>query len=232
MESSPHAVPKEASSENGAEKTSFTWHGFGRLRERTNFHDAELDYIIANRLAVIVGRDTENREHWMAYSPVDENVFVFVRNSETGEVITVLTLDYYKNGRASRGVDDAAIPGQASFAKRLVEAQGYETITGPELWALREHRPKLRMNVSLVVSMVDRPDTASINFHIPLGEIGSMENFWEELVSSPRFQNKKDRLPAPVARIEEGLLVIGKEAQETGAARFVAPPISPALIIP
>lgn len=201
----------------------FTQHGFGRLEERTNFHDAEIDHIIENGLAALVGREEGGKEHWMAWSPIDQETFVFVRNGETKEVITVLPLEYYRRGRLWRGVDDSALGLEAEFARQIVETRSEETVSDIELRELKKVNPRVRLRARLIVSMENRPETALITFHIPLQEIVSIETFWESILDSRRFKQKTGELAGKVSGIESGLFTIGKREKETGMARFFPP---------
>lgn len=75
-----------------------TKHATQRLAERTTLAHDELFGLIHNQLCVIVGIEPfTNRLHKLIYSESDKTHFVAIQDMATGEVITILPLDYHEN---------------------------------------------------------------------------------------------------------------------------------------
>ena len=75
-----------------------TNHATQRLAERTTLTHDELFGLIHNQLCVIVGIEPfTNRLHKLIYSEPDKTHFVAIQDMATGEVITILPLDYHEN---------------------------------------------------------------------------------------------------------------------------------------
>lgn len=75
-----------------------TKHATQRLAERTTLTHDELFGLIHNQLCVIVGIEPfSNRLHKLIYSESDKAHFVAIQDMATGEVITILPLDYHEN---------------------------------------------------------------------------------------------------------------------------------------
>jgi hypothetical protein len=78
--------------------THFSHHAAKRVTQRTLLSRLELASVLDHRLFVNVGNEPGlPREHLLFYSLRDENLFVAVRDKLTGEVVTVLPLDYHEN---------------------------------------------------------------------------------------------------------------------------------------
>jgi len=75
-----------------------TKHATQRLAERTTLTHDELFGLIHNQLCVIVGIEPfTNRLHKLIYSESDKTHFVAIQDMATGEVITILPLNYHEN---------------------------------------------------------------------------------------------------------------------------------------
>jgi hypothetical protein len=78
--------------------TTFTIHALDRVAERMHLSRIELAAILDHGRAVTLGVDEySNRLHRLFFSRVDEQFFVAVQDTKTGDVITVLPLKYYAN---------------------------------------------------------------------------------------------------------------------------------------
>ena len=68
------------------------------MDERTTLYEDELFGLIDNRRCVIVGIEPyTNRLHKLIYSVSDKAHFVAIQDMATGEVITILPIDYHEN---------------------------------------------------------------------------------------------------------------------------------------
>lgn len=75
-----------------------TYHAAQRLDERTTLFEDELLRLIHNGRCVIVGIEPyTNRLHKLIYSEPDKTHFVAIQDMATGEVITILPIDYHEN---------------------------------------------------------------------------------------------------------------------------------------
>ena len=78
--------------------TTFTIHALDRVAERMDLPRTELAEILDTGRAVTLGVDEySNRLHRLFFSRVDEQFFVAVQDAKSGDVITVLPLEYYAN---------------------------------------------------------------------------------------------------------------------------------------
>jgi hypothetical protein len=78
--------------------TTLTFHAQQRLTQRTRLTAEELIALIDSNMTHIVGcRQQPPHAHHVFFSPKDVNHFVAVQDIVTGEVITVLPLDYHEN---------------------------------------------------------------------------------------------------------------------------------------
>lgn len=78
--------------------TTLTIHAQQRLTQRTRLSGQELIALIDAEMTHIVGcRQQPPHAHHVFFSPKDLNHFVAVQDILTGEVITVLPLDYHEN---------------------------------------------------------------------------------------------------------------------------------------
>ena len=74
-----------------------TYHAKCRLYQRTNITDDVLRKLLDRNAYISLGMETVfDREHCLFYSQPDNECFVAVQDSMTGEVVTVLPLDYHK----------------------------------------------------------------------------------------------------------------------------------------
>lgn len=79
-------------------KALLTYHATQRLAERTALSEDDLFRLLDNRRCVIVGIEPyTNRLHKLIYSEEDKSHFVAIQDAATGEVITILPLDYHEN---------------------------------------------------------------------------------------------------------------------------------------
>lgn len=77
--------------------TSLTRHAVCRLEERTNLAYDALRALLDKGAYINLGMETAfDRQHCLFYSQPDNECFVAVQDIKTGEVITVLPLDYHK----------------------------------------------------------------------------------------------------------------------------------------
>jgi len=77
--------------------SSLTHHAQCRLNQRTNITDVALRKILDRNAYISLGMEIVfDREHFLFYSQPDNECFVAVQDSMTGEVITVLPLEYHK----------------------------------------------------------------------------------------------------------------------------------------
>lgn len=132
--------------------TSLTIHGWQRLRERTQFEDIDVQGLITDGLSVNVG--TENgtkRIHWLLWSEGDKEWFVVVRDENTGEVVTVLTLQFHAN--LAWPVTDLHM----GLARKLAHSRTKPSLEAADLPILKTYLPRLR----LAVTVVFRPLTIS-----------------------------------------------------------------------
>ena len=78
--------------------THLSKHGLKRLTERTNIREYELINLIDKNRCLNIGVEPVfNKAHWLFYSERDNDYFVAIRDEFTGEVVTILTLEYHKN---------------------------------------------------------------------------------------------------------------------------------------
>ena len=78
--------------------TVFSRHALSRIQERTRLNETRIAEILDAGQAVFVGRKPGfDREHWLFYSPDDDDCFVAIRDRLVGKVVTVLPLDYHEN---------------------------------------------------------------------------------------------------------------------------------------
>jgi hypothetical protein len=77
--------------------SSLTHHAQCRLYQRTNITDVALRKILDRNAYISLGMEIVfDREHCLFYSQADNECFVAVQDSKTGEVITVLPIEYHK----------------------------------------------------------------------------------------------------------------------------------------
>ncbi|MBI2030231.1 hypothetical protein HYT05_01270 [Candidatus Kaiserbacteria bacterium] len=82
--------------------TRFTEHAFGRVDERLHLSHEEVAQLLDNDTCVPLGKDgPSNRGHKLFYSEPDSFWFVAVQDEATGEVITVLPVDYHNRWKVS-----------------------------------------------------------------------------------------------------------------------------------
>ena len=73
-------------------------HAKERLQERTSLEPAAFLHLLDQNLSVSVGVESyTRRRHRLLYSEADKAHFVAVQDFETGEVITLLPIDYHEN---------------------------------------------------------------------------------------------------------------------------------------
>lgn len=78
--------------------THLSRHAYKRMMQGTQLSYRDLTNAIDRRLAVHTGNEPGfPREHLVFYSVKDDACFVAVRGKRTGEVITVLPLEYHTN---------------------------------------------------------------------------------------------------------------------------------------
>lgn len=73
-------------------------HAKERLQQRTSFEPVAFLRLLDQNLSVSVGVESfTRRRHRLLYSEADKAHFVAIQDFETGEVITVLPIDYHEN---------------------------------------------------------------------------------------------------------------------------------------
>lgn len=79
-------------------ENKLTYHAASRLSERTSLSEEAFLDLVRLRRTVIVGVEPfTNRVHKLFYSRADSAHFVGVQDISTGEMITVLPLEYHEN---------------------------------------------------------------------------------------------------------------------------------------
>ena len=77
-------------------KASFTHHAYGRVLSRLSLSPAEVADLLDYDLAVDVGTECgTSRLHRLFFSTPDRMCFVAVQDESTGEVVTILPIDYH-----------------------------------------------------------------------------------------------------------------------------------------
>lgn len=78
--------------------THFSKHALERITQRVVLKPAEIADQVDRKLTVNIGKAPGfNKHHLLIYSEPDQACFVIVQDCLTGEVITLLPLDYHKN---------------------------------------------------------------------------------------------------------------------------------------
>ena len=73
-------------------------HAKERLQERTSLEPAAFLHLLDQNLSVSIGVESfTRRRHRLLYSEPDKAHFVAIQDFETGEVITLLPIDYHEN---------------------------------------------------------------------------------------------------------------------------------------
>lgn len=101
-------------------------HARKRIWQRVGLSLVQVIQMIERGLAVHIGMaPASNREHLALYSPVDDKVFVAIRDKLTGIIITVWPLEYHRNLAWPVAERDcrAAKQRYESWAKALQESQ-------------------------------------------------------------------------------------------------------------
>ncbi|MBI2038823.1 MAG: hypothetical protein HYT22_00865 [Candidatus Niyogibacteria bacterium] len=92
---------------------SFTQHAFERMRARLSLTAAEVAKLLDSDRVVLIGKETDSSTiHRLFYSAPDNYCFVAIQDEITGEVVTVVPVDYRKAFRVSEEA--------AEMAKRIV----------------------------------------------------------------------------------------------------------------
>ena len=91
-------------------------HAFSRLNERTQLTAEALMSLLDAGAVINVGQEPcSNRDHLLFFSQADNCCFVAIQDSVSGEVVTVLPLDYHEN------LAWKITPSQEDAAKRVAE---------------------------------------------------------------------------------------------------------------
>lgn len=95
-------------------KSRWTAHAHQQLG-RTQLSEAELEAILDQGLCVPIGIEEKSQKvHKLFYSAKDKQCFVAIQDDATGEIVTILTLDYHNRWIISLEV--------VAEAKRLIRA--------------------------------------------------------------------------------------------------------------
>lgn len=82
--------------------TKFTEHAFERVGERLHLSHEEVAQLLDEDKCVPLGKDgSSNRLHKLFYSKPDSYWFVAVQDEVTGEVVTLLPIDYHNRWKVS-----------------------------------------------------------------------------------------------------------------------------------
>lgn len=75
-----------------------TGHASDRMKQRTSFSEEQLYFWLQHQLYVDLGEKPGiHKKHLLFYSPVDEDYYIIIQDRYTGDIITVLTLEYHRN---------------------------------------------------------------------------------------------------------------------------------------
>lgn len=123
--------------------TTFTIHALDRVAERLTMDRTELAELLDRGRAVTLGVDEySNRLRRLFYSAQDEQFFVAVQDVKTGDVVTVLPLEYYANLHGF-------VP-----EKRVVEAAALVGAPAPDVRMMRGVMPKPDPSINAGASVI------------------------------------------------------------------------------
>ena len=162
--------------------TTFTIHALDRVAERLTLSRVELADILDRNRAVTIGVDEySNRLRRLFFSPVDEEFFVAVQDAKTGDVVTVLPLEYYANLHGF-------VP-----EKRVVEAAALMGRPPPDVRTMRGVMPKPDpgsnpgTSVIRVCAVLQRPDGSPLRKNLGSWPADAAPAQLEALAQEPKF---------------------------------------------
>jgi hypothetical protein len=136
--------------------TRFSEHALERVKERLSLSIEEVAAILDHDLAVFVGIDEySNRHRRLFFSVPDNNFFIAIQDADSGEVVTILPLEYHLNLRGFVSENDA------------VEAAAKMGRAVPDVWKLPGVMPSVVSNT--VVISVTGLDSDGMPKNIGLG---------------------------------------------------------------
>jgi hypothetical protein len=129
------AALSEKSTKRVGRFTYTSKHARKRIWQRVGLTLGQVIQMIERGLGVHIGMaPASNREHLAIYSPVDDQVFVAVRNKLTGIIITVWPLEYHRNlawdvaaadvAKAKRRFEEWSAEQERAEKKRKTQATG------------------------------------------------------------------------------------------------------------